>query len=394
MARSIVVALVLVTALAPVQALAQGTARSMDIDTSIRAAAMGGTSAAVGWGDPGVWGNPATIAMLQGVRWEHGRTQLVPGLADHVFLRSERLLIGGSGIGASFMGEPFENVGGTRLDYGTSTVTDPGGNPTGTFDSFERVQGVGIGVSVLRFIDAMSGVYGGRTNRSRAFDVSLGVQHKRAEVVLAPDVAGGRAAAQCIDWGTMVRLSPLEFGPATALGERFELDLTLARSVLNANDNAFTFLNEDIAVPATRMRRWGGALRVAMKAPWASTPNRDLRARLFSALTTIVEVGGAFDREHNSAGDAGYPYDVERNGWEVTALSVVSVRGGHVTDRLGEIIGGTSGYGIRVPVGPWAGFRFDHAVIPQSSGLEEVKREGWSTWIDPWAIARDLRERR
>jgi len=85
--------------LVPQGARAQGSGRSMDIDTSIRAPGMGGVSCGVVWGDPNVWGNVATLAGVSGVRWEHGRTQLVPGLATDVFLRSDRLMVGGGASG-------------------------------------------------------------------------------------------------------------------------------------------------------------------------------------------------------------------------------------------------------------------------------------------------------
>src|SRR5712671_1949047 len=80
-----------------VAAHAQSTARSLDIDTSIRASGMGGTSAAVWWGEPGIWGNPASLAGVRGVGWLEGRTQLVPGLASDVRFKTSRLVIGGAG---------------------------------------------------------------------------------------------------------------------------------------------------------------------------------------------------------------------------------------------------------------------------------------------------------
>src|SRR5262249_57120329 len=58
-------------------ALAAGSARaqfSLNLDTSIRAAGMGGAGAAVTWGEPGVWANPATLAGVRGLGWAAGDT--------------------------------------------------------------------------------------------------------------------------------------------------------------------------------------------------------------------------------------------------------------------------------------------------------------------------------
>ena len=54
--------LALVPAMA-MSASAQGTGRSMDIDLSIRSAAMGGASNALSWGDLNYWGNPALLGI-------------------------------------------------------------------------------------------------------------------------------------------------------------------------------------------------------------------------------------------------------------------------------------------------------------------------------------------
>lgn len=120
--------------LAPCQACSQGTARSMDIDTSIRAAGMGGASTGVVWGAPNAWSNPASLGAMSGLWVEHGRTQLVPGLATDVFFRSDRFLVGGNGIGFAFTGEP-DHLGGVDLNYGVSDQTDASGGVIGSFQA-------------------------------------------------------------------------------------------------------------------------------------------------------------------------------------------------------------------------------------------------------------------
>src|SRR5215831_15800569 len=99
----------LAIALAAAPARAQFAApppASLGIDTSIRAAAMGGAGAAVGWGEPDAWANPATLAGVHGLYWVAGRTVLLPSLSDEIVLSSQRLLLGYAGLGISLMGRP------------------------------------------------------------------------------------------------------------------------------------------------------------------------------------------------------------------------------------------------------------------------------------------------
>ena len=142
-------------------ASAQGTGRSMDIDLSIRSAAMGGASNALSWGDLNYWGNPALLGYAQGVRYVHTHTQLVPGLSDHVFLNSNVLELGGGGAGLVLSGKPAGG-GGVRLDYGPSEGRDEAGNFTGTFNAWERVRSIGAGVSVARTLESLVRIGHGR----------------------------------------------------------------------------------------------------------------------------------------------------------------------------------------------------------------------------------------
>ena len=60
---------------AAIRAEAQGTARSLDIDASIRSAGMGGACNAVFWGaDPNDWANPALLGYHSGLRYSWGKT--------------------------------------------------------------------------------------------------------------------------------------------------------------------------------------------------------------------------------------------------------------------------------------------------------------------------------
>lgn len=365
---------------------AQGTARSQDIDTSIRAAGMGGASAAVWWGEPGVWGNPAQLGEVRGVRWQEGRTRLIPQIAPDVWFRSQRLPFGGGGLGFSLMGDPIDGLGRTRLDYGTNVGTDPLGNPTPPFTSYEQIEGWGAGLSALSAFDAISGLAGRACDLERHGELSLGFQRKHTRVSLAPDQT---AEADGLDWGAIGRISPLQWFAEDA---PMDLDLAFGFAMLNANDARFSFPNEASPVPPSRIRREGFSLHVAIPAPWTRRPDAG-PAAAFLAMPQLVAGGIALDREHVSAG--GYPpsYDVERFGFELTLLGILDGRIGHVTNRLGEIDGNSYGFGIAIPVRSWGALRYDHArvPVPTGSGLDEQRRNGWSVWLDPVAIWQDAR---
>ena len=378
------VAALLTLGLLPSSTRAQGTARSMDIETSIRAAGMGGASSGVWWGEPGVWGNPASLANTQGIGWLDGHTQLVPGLATDVFLDTRRLLVGGGGLGLSFMGAPFDGLGKLRLDYGSSVSTDPFGNPTGNFTSFEEVEGWGLGVSPLRLFDnARHLLHGGEEPAVRPFDVALGIQHKHAVVALAPTSFGVIASGDTWDWGVTGRLSLL---PATNPTAPVHLDISGGFSVLNANDEQFVFVNEDQSSPPTRTRRMGIAMHAALPSPWAG--GSESAVRLLVAPVHALEIGFAFDTDRVSAGGTEPHFNVQHFGVEATVLGVLTGRLGHYSDRTGQIVDDTFGYGFRLPIGPWGAFQYDHATVPQAnnSGLPDVQRRGWSVWIDPVRI--------
>jgi hypothetical protein len=386
----VLVTLVLVT---PQEgAHAQGTGRSMDIDTSIRAAGMGGAGVAVWWGEPGVWGNPASLSTVQGIGWLDGRTKLVPNLDPDIRLDSQRLLLGGGGLGVALTGAPIDGLGKLRLDYGMSEGTDPFGNPTGTFDSFEQVDAWGIGVSPLRVLDAVRHLRrGGEPPAERPFDIAFGFQRKRTQIALAPIALVGVAQATCDDWGASARLSLL---PDRSPSAPAHLEISGGFAMLNANDAQFVFANEDVAVPPSRIRRMGFAVHSALPSPWSG--GVDTPVRLLVAEVHLLELGFAYDTEHITAGNdvppfGSPPYDVTRFGIEATLFGVLTGRLGHFHDPSTGVDDVTHGFGVRLPIGPWASVAYDRAFVPQPLGLGDRDRKGWSAWVDPLRIVSDLR---
>lgn len=368
---------------------AQGTARSMDLETSVRAAGMGGASAGVWWGEPGVWGNPASLAEATGIRWIDGHTQLLPGLASDVSFDTRRLLVGGGGFGFSFMGSPIEGLGKLRLDYGTSELTDPFGNPVGTFRSYEEVEAWGMGFSPFRVFDALRRLAGHGEPDPRPYDIAVGLQRKHTVVAILPPSLGGTASGDTWDVGATGRFTLL---PGTDPDLPLEFDVSGGISMLNADDEEFDFGFD--RAPPTRTRRIGLAMHAATRSPWSG--GRNLPLRLFVGELRPLEVGVAFDSDRNSAGGKAPFYTVQHFGLEMTLLGVLTGRYGHYSDRAGQIVDDTFGYGVRLPIGPFGAVAYDHATVPQAngSGLPDVQRRAWSVWVDPVRIVHAARAAR
>ena len=368
---------------------AQGTARSMDIGLSIRAAALGGASNALFWGDElDHWANPALLGYAHALQYEHGRTRLVPGLAANVVLTSDVITLGGGGLGVVMSGKP---IGQVKLDYGPSVATDDQGNPIGTFDSYETVKTNGFGVSALAALDAALGLGGRVAHLSRYADISYGMNFKDVVVALAPQSPGGTGSTSARDWGYMVRLTPID---GISGGGRLPLrfDAAYGHSVLSYNDDAtITFLNENYPARVSIHHRDGYAFHMAFDPPAIRESAHGLWGDLVAGLTPLISVGWTIDHAKigpSSSFPGGYP--TESHGIEVALAHVVAYRTGHYRDRDGEIDGDTSGWSFGLPIGRWGGGYFETATWPQAqnSGLRDVHRQAFALWVDPLAIWR------
>src|SRR5436309_457264 len=122
-------------AASPRASAAQGSARSLDLDPSVRAAGMGAASIAVFWDGGNQWANPALLGEQHGLRYEWGKTRLVPDLAADIQFESNVVKLGGSGLGVALSGK--QGIGSLKLDYGQSEGKDDQGNRIGNFNSYE-----------------------------------------------------------------------------------------------------------------------------------------------------------------------------------------------------------------------------------------------------------------
>jgi hypothetical protein len=356
---------------------------------------MGGGGSAVFWGgDPNYWANPALLGYEHGVRYDWGRTQLVPGLASDVRFQTNRFEVGYGGIGVSVAGKPVSSLGGIDLDYGSSQSTDEGGNSTGTFDSFEKTRSWGAGISLSQAVSSITALAGhGAPSFTRFADVAFGYTEKEVEIQLAPSSQSGVASARPKDWGVLARIGT-SFPPGRE-DAPLRVDASYGHSVINYNDDAiFTFVNEDQASPPTRTKRDGLAFRAAYALPSSWKGSHGASGWFLEGLDPLISLGWASDDDRNSAGGTSSGrFDVHHWGIEATFANVLSFRTGHYLDRLGDIDGGTWGWGIGIPLGRYGAARYDEATMPQanSSGLPNIHRRGLSVFVDPWAIAQHTR---
>ncbi len=388
-------------------------AQSLLIDPSIRASGMGRASTAVFWGDdPNYWANPALLGYHHGIRYEWGKTQLVPGLADDVFFESERWTIGAFGVGVSMAGKSEGMPGELRLDYGVSEGVDEQGNPTGTFSSWEEIRSQAIGVNLVEAAENLL-----RLARldppavSRFGDLSLGWAEKTTEVFLAPasvildghDFAGKVTTR---DHGLVLRLTPYNsldyegFLPSVdraieRLVRGVRLDMSYGDGVQNSPDTEIHYPPHAQSNPVAREEREGWAVRLAvgLPAPLDEALDGHRLDWLRRAITPLMSFGYTAERLTESAPrnnhGGRYRSKADFDGWELMLGNVWTIRRGHVDDPEGTVIGNTEGWGLGLRFSDVAGFRYDRANIPQSIHLKhDVTREGFEAWFDAVALWR------
>lgn len=382
-----IVILLLLGALAAAPARSQpwspapGPAPFLDIDTSIRAAGMGGATTAVGWNEPGVWGNPATLASVRGIAWLEGHTRILPEIDPPLRFKSRRFVIGGAGMGVSIMGKPVDGVGHTRFETAFDG-SDPFGNPV-RYETTSEVQGWGFGISPIQLIDAFRAATPGAQPLAPRFDVSVGYHDKHITDDLFP---GMTAEADNHDWGALARLG-LVAGESER-STRFEFSAGYAE--LNGDQGShFFYPGFGDGGPSTRIRRTGIAARALLPfgdgapdaRPWAWP----------GALRSAVGLGVAYDREQRQEA-AGGEHDVDHWGFEATFMDILSARVGYVDDPAADVSDVTVGAGLHVPIGPWLTAGYDWANHPSAPDMKNMNRHGLSVWLHPEAFWRSKPE--
>src|SRR6267142_1195396 len=385
-------------------AQSESGAQSLLIDPAIRASGMGGASTAVIWGgDPNYWANPALLPYQHGVRYEWGRTHLLPDLAPDVSFKTKRLIAGYGGVTFSLAGKPLDGLGNQRLDYGTSAATDVDGNSIVTFNSYEDIESFGVGVSALEMTRAVGQLVGipGLNSIGRYGDISVGRASKTVDVFLAPasvtlDGRDARGKVTTYDSGILFRATPYNsvdypgLIPGIDRIAALRVDVTHGRSTQSYNDAKISYSDPNQADPVARISRRGWAYRIGLDLP--GERRRHLRAGrsgwALDFVTPLVSWTTAWDRIIPTVRDLNTGQRIEktravRTGWELTVANIFSIRRGRVDDPGAANHGSASGWGLGLNWGEAAGVRFDRAKAPQSDYLEALDRDGFTAYVDP-----------
>ena len=373
-------------------------------NTDAASEGMGGGSSSVWWhAAPDPWGNPAMLGYHNGVSYHHMYSQLAAGLADDIEITSDRLTLGWGGFGVMIQAGPVD----TYLDMGTQMATDEEGNVQGTVDSFEESTGLGLGFSTAGVLRKLRPESKSLNLLARHFDLAAGMVRKSYESELVgdgnlQDLSGGSATATMTDYGVLARASLYNSLDGPGLLPEFDraiypvisgwrVTAAYGRSWLNWGDDMIDYEGANQADPMPREYRSGKSLRLEVGLPGALKDNMpEVVAEMLSPMIAVSKSwedrwpGYVWDNDANVyryEEDESDDFLEEMDGWELTVLGLVSVRGGHTKVEYGDIDGDTEGWGVHLNL---AGVqaRYDHATVPQATGLRTVDRESWSVVVD------------
>ncbi len=378
---------------------------NMSFNTSARFDAMGGAGVAAPWGtDTNHWANPALLAFRPGLNYLKFRSELAAGLADDIVITNEELTLGNYGVTFLLARGPVE---GNYLDLGTQRGTDENGVPTGTFNPHMQTESWGVGVDVVRLLDHMHNH--GDKSWSRYATFALGFTRHSFEDELAPDNAlqdriGGSASGTSSDKGFVLRVTPVRIDDPAGWNNNGFIGLTAGAafgySLKSDTDEFIVHVDSDQGDPFPRayVKGWSVHLSLPLAPNFRDRPTTGLERLITHAIDPffsftfseqLIEPGylwdpdqGSYIYEHDTSGVRKESGD----GWEIGVANIFFLRRGHVEAEYGQIDGNTAGWGINLQAGKMGGFRYDHARVPQATGLPDVTRDGWSIWVCPREI--------
>jgi hypothetical protein len=367
---------------------------SLLIDTSIRSAAMGGAGAAVLWGEPGAWANPATLAGVNGVGWVTGTTHVLPGVEDDRVFSSQRLLIGGGGLGFSLMGQPLSGLGKAKLEYPPIPVPPfftPG------FQPYDLSEGWGVGGSPLRLIESVSKLAKHPRELTTYGDIVVGYQVKESKLQI--DQTFALTEAETYDWGVAGKLALGRFWGSDA---PFRLDLSGSFSQINVLRSG-----QGTGPTTTQFDRTGFALRLSPAAPSERSASPPSLPWWRPGDVPELSMGLAYDHDQRHDEPFGSETSgIDHYGFEANIFRLLALRVGYVSDpdfaiddappsisAVRGVEGWTYGGGLTLPIGPWGSVGYQLASVPvlDAPGLDRPLRQGWALWIEPARIWSDLR---
>lgn len=351
------------------------------LNPSIPSTGMGRTGVAAFWlEDRNDWANPALLGYQRGIRYSHGKTQLIPQLSDDVFFTSDRIALGAGGVGISIVGKPSEGLGELLLDYGPVYATDEEGNVIGIYRPTEQIRQIGVGVNVVQLLENLMGTTGGGGSRlSRYADLSLGHTWKTLLIDFSspfPPAPAIRGETDLRDRGALLRLTPI--GALETDGpSRFKLDVSAGYSQRNYGDATIEFPALDDSDPIFEERLVGAATRLSLIL-------RPDRGGIWNVLVPAISVAGTWEEvRYFWDGDRAEGL-TKRTGQEVSLLGLISLRHGLIEDPTRTFYGDTWGYSVGLQYQGIVGARYDWSEAPQARYLGSVDHaEGFTVWFDP-----------
>lgn len=346
--------LLLALAASPRETLAQGTAGaySLQIPMDVRSEAMGRGPIASDEEVFGMWGNVASLAWARGAGLGGARAQLVPDLADDVYMDYAagrygfRLGKGSLGIGAQY----------GRLVYGPDDD-----------DGFEHFAG---GAAAMSW------------PLSDRLTIGAGVGAKKVKIDFSnlaelPGYEGPQDELTAWDVGLLVG------GPSRETARADRLNWKLGASVHNIGPDIHLFDFEDSGDPLPKTLRMSLAFNRAWGA-LASEGEHDAFALFAPEYAVRLTVAGMAEKSLLDEDDQFPPdstfipswYDEHHviigGGFELLIVDAFALRFGYLHDDPGEIKDYTMGFGLRLT----DYVRVDFASIPQFEDLDRVHK--WS----------------
>lgn len=397
MVRTFVIVAILFSILLLPSLAAGAGATVLTFDPSVRAEAMGGAGVATHWGgDVDAWANPALLPWGHGLRYTDMNSMLAAGLADDIELTDRQITFAAYGVGLLYAQSPLS---GTKIDMGSQMDVDEDNNETGEYSPWMEGKRLGVGIRLAQALEFLLGRED--DDLSRLFEVSAGYVRTSYEQDLGSsvllDAASGTESGTVASYGYLIRLSPLAMtglaDPQNALGG-IEVNLAYGSSLLNDTDEMLEYDVQSDPYPRSFVDGWSVQVQTGFPTSARASLEETGRGWLADALTPLISLGYGsqdlepgymwneetleYDYEHDTR-DA---YREESTGWELSLCNVVHLRRGHRKAEYGAIDGDTTGWGFGFEVPRYGGIRFNHAEVPQATGLPDVERDSWSIWAN------------
>ena len=347
-------------------------ANSQLIKPEARSYGMGLAFTAIAEGPAAGFWNPAALGLNSGFWLGKSEAQLVPDLADDIWMRGKHFTLSAGGIGFAF----YRNY----LDYGKSPITTDSPDIDGSFDSYEYINSFGLGVDLKHL-----GLFADNDNMQAA----LGANYRYFKVDLVaghtiPEIEVPAADTWDLDLGAMwtghlplpeftIEVPPLFSGLSSPDGSRYSsIGLRGGLVVKNVLAHEITFIDDEVVSPLGRFLHTG----IAAEATLQSLP----------PFAHIVRVLVAWDRQSIMEPDIDWVENYR--GFEINLLGIFSYRRGYIDDPDGDITDSTEGHGFGFDFmfENWLftrlGFAYDYADVPQAADLDRVDKESYSLWFD------------